>query len=436
MSTLTERFLQNVQRLGINAQSRPLLAFSGGLDSTVLFHLLKGADIPFAVAHVNYGLRGENSDADEQFCSGLAQQNNIPFFAYDAKPEMAERPARSSLQEVAREIRYRFFATLCEGEGFTHILTAHHANDSVETFFVNLLRGSGLRGLRGIPERNGRIMRPLLPFTRAELETFANENRNAYREDASNQKDGYLRNRIRHHVLPALEQADETALERISGSLENLSREAELLENLLAARFPADIHHTEKQIFLSFPIPLRATVVFKRFQSVGLSYSQAEDLALALESIPGKQFYTPTHRLLVDREAILVEEISADEVRETLWVDEHGFIPGYRLSILPVAEVELTKDPSAAFLDADTLTFPLAWRPIQTGDAMVSLGMKGRKKISDILTDAKVDRFAKQHRHVLCCGDEIVWLEGFRINDSSKITPHTCRVLCIIPEKL
>jgi len=437
MSNVPERFAGALNGLGVNAQSKVLLALSGGLDSTVLFHLLRGAGIAFAAAHVNYGLRGMDSVADETFCAQLCEANHITLYVHDAGYEMQARPGGVSVQELAREIRYRFFDSLCRAEGFTHIATAHHANDSAETFFVNLLRGTGLNGLRGIPAVNGITVRPLWGFTRAELEAYAETYGLRHREDASNRKDDYLRNRIRHHVVPALQTAEENALERMAESMRRLSADADLLDALMQLHFPEPLSHTPKSHIRRFPERLWATVIFKRFQRLGLNADQAGQMALALEGIAGKLFYTPTHRLLVDREAILAEEISERETSGIRLENGNAHVPGYQICILPFEDVTIAKDNACAFLDADALTFPLMWRPIRTGDAMRPLGMKGRKKISDLLTDTKTDTFTKQRLNVLCNADgEIVWLEGVRIADSSKITAQTCRVLCIIPEKL
>jgi tRNA(Ile)-lysidine synthase len=433
MNSLPEKFDQRLQWLQILSEKKPLLALSGGLDSVVLFHLLRGAKVDFSVAHVNYGLRHEASDGDERFCRELCQKNGIPFFLYDAKAEM--KIADKGIQETAREIRYTFFRTLCLTENFTQILTAHHANDSAETFFINTLRGSGIEGLRGIREENGNILRPLVSFSRRELEEYAEQNHIDYREDASNAKDDYLRNRIRHHVIPAMETADAKALERITDTIGNLSHEADLLDFFMKSAFPESISSTEKAKFLSFPGELQPTVIFKRYQHIHLTYSQAEDISVALYGTSGRQFFTSTHQILVDRDLVLAEEIT-EMVMEELSINQYDQIPGYHISTIPISEFELDKNPFCAFMDAGKVAYPLVWRLVKNGDSMVPFGMKGRKKISDIFIDSKLDRHSKARRHVLCSDDEIVWLEGYRINDSSKITGQTSRVLCIIPEKL
>lgn len=433
MSNLLPRFQQAIARLGITPQSRVLLALSGGLDSTVLFHLLKAARIPFAVAHVNYGLRGADSDADQAFCENLARQNGVACHTYAARPEMERGQGPKSVQETAREIRYRFFGELCAGHGFTHVATAHHANDSAETFFINLLRVTGIKGLGGIPGHNGRLVRPLLGFTQEELVIYAGQNFFDFRKDTSNDTDNYLRNRIRHHVLPALEEAQDGALQRLARSMAFLERESALLDVLLAGHFPESLERTSLEALKAFPRELWATVLFKRYRPIHLSYGQAEDLAAACGGHAGKLFPTPSHRLLLDRGFILLET-AAPAADAPVWINENGPLPGYRVSLVSSAAFGFTTDPRCAFLDADRLQFPLLWRMAQPGDTMQPLGMKGRKKISDILTDAKVDRFGKEKTHVLCSGNEIVWLEGMRIADSSKILPQTARILCIIPE--
>lgn len=428
-------FWSELKRLGIHSESRVLLALSGGMDSVVLFHLLKNARIAFSAAHVNYGLRGTASDGDEAFCRELCAQFHIPCFVYNAKAEMEAR-THTSIQEAARDIRYRFFNELLEKEGFNGIATAHHANDSVETFFVNLLRGSGAQGLGGIPDRNGEIIRPMLSFSKAEVEAYAQQNRLPFREDASNQKDDYLRNRIRHHVIPALNKTDPSAISRVQETMAKLSAEAELLSLLLQEKFPSTWDKTAISLFRAFPLSVRATVLFKRFQALGLNYSQAQDMAEALEGIPGKRFYTATHRLLIDREYIVAEP-QETAPKEAIFISNESIeIPGYKTVISSPSELELVKNSAYAYIDLNTLSFPLVWRAIEAGDSMVPMGMKGKKKISDILIDTKKTRFEKENLHVLCSGSEIVWLEGFRVSDSSKITAQTSRILCLIPEKL
>lgn len=431
-SQLSVKFREHWAGFKIPSDATLLLAFSGGADSTALFHLLRESGIPFSAAHVNYGLRGEESQNDEAFCKALCKAHSIPLYLYGAADEM--KSSGASIQEKARTIRYRFFNELVADNGFNFILTAHHSGDSIETFFINLLRGSGVNGLSGIPEKNGNIIRPLLHFSKAELTAYLHQMGQGFREDASNGKDDYLRNRIRHHLLPSMEKVNSLAGERVLQSMEHLSADSALLGYFIAREFPVSIDKTAIETCLKFPAELRAPLLFQRFRSIGLQAAQALQLAVALEGIPGKQFYCGNHRMLIDREYILAEEITPAEMPDILIDETDLSIPGYSLQVIPTEEAKPLMGGTGFLLDMDTLKFPLRWRKILPGDSMIPLGMKGRKNISDILIDQKTDRFSKEKLHVLCSGDEIVWLESFRISDSSKITAHTSRVLYIFPE--
>jgi len=429
---LIAKFQQHWAGFKIPSDAPLLLALSGGADSTALFCLLRESGMPFSAAHVNYGLRGKESDKDEAFCKALCKAHSIPLYVYGAADEM--KSSGASIQEKARTIRYRFFNELAADKGFNFILTAHHSDDSIETFFINLLRGSGVNGLAGIPEKNGNIIRPLLHFSKAELIAYLLQNGQDFCEDASNRKNDYLRNRIRHHLPPALEKIEPCAEKRILQSIENLSADSALLGYFIAREFPDSIDKTAIATCLKFPAELRAALLFQRFRSIGLQAAQALQLAAALEGIPGKQFYCGNHRILIDREYILAEEITPAEMPEILINETDLSIPGYTLQVMRPEEAKLHLGGTGFLLDMDSLQFPLCWRKILPGDSMIPLGMKGRKNISDILIDQKTDRFSKEKLHVLCSRDEIVWLESFRISDSSKITAHTSRVLHIFPE--
>lgn len=434
MSTITPKvFWERLKSLDISEDTHCLLALSGGADSVTLFHLLVGARVPFSAAHVNYGLRGSDSQADEQFCADLCAQKQVPFYLYDAKSEMENRTV--SLQEEARNIRYRFFDKLVREHDFKYILTAHHANDSFETFFVNLLRGTGINGLKGIPEKNGNRRRPLLPLTQSDISALLRENGWEHRHDKSNEKDDYLRNRIRHHVLPAIEKSDGNAVARLGETMVKLSAEADLLDFFMKSHFTENEDYMSKHSLLFFPEAIRPTVVFRLYRNVGINYSQAMEIARALTAIPGKVFSTDTHRILVDRDFVFIQPVN-ETFEDALSITEQGTIPGYKMAYLSKDKVEFSGNPDVAYLDADTLRFPLTWRLVRLGDFMIPMGMKGKKKISDILVDTKKTRFEKERIHVLCNGNEIIWLEGFRVSDSSKITAHTSRVLRIMPEKL
>jgi tRNA(Ile)-lysidine synthase len=433
MNSLLQLCKDSITRSGITASSKPLLALSGGVDSSVLFHVLCSLQIPFAAAHVNYRLRGKDSENDEAFCRALCQNHQIPFHVLHAPAELKNQ---SCIQEKAREIRYSFFESLIREHHYTHILTAHHTDDSVETFFINLLRGTGIQGLKGIPESSGNRVRPLIRCTKAEVIRYAAEHNISYREDVSNPKDTYLRNRIRRHVIPALEKAETGAIRSISESLDKVVSESDLLEFFLSRYREASADSVSKEQISALPEKLRAVFLFRFFQPYGIRFSQAETLAGLLHTVSGKKVITAGYRIWAERKRFIAIPL-ASEKETALVLDEDDIqIPGYKTEIKPVEGFTINPDPRMAFLDVERLEFPLIWRKWEPGDQMIPLGMKGKKNISDILIDCKLEMKDKENVHVLCSGEQIVWLEGLRIADSSKISEQTTRILAIMPENM
>ncbi|MCG9911165.1 MAG: tRNA lysidine(34) synthetase TilS [Flavobacteriales bacterium] len=433
MNSFLQQCKDSITRSGITASSKPLLALSGGVDSSVLFHVLCSLQIPFAAAHVNYRLRGTDSENDEAFCRTLCQNQHIPFHVLHAPAELKNQ---SSIQEKAREIRYTFFESLIREHHYTHILTAHHADDSVETFFINLVRGAGIQGLKGIPESSGNRVRPLIQCTKAEVLRYAAEHNISYREDVSNQKDQYLRNRIRHHVIPALEKIETGAIHSISESLDKVASESDLLQFFVNQYKDDSLDSVSKEQIFTLPEKLRSVFLFRFFQPYGIRFSQAETLAGLLHTTSGKKVITAGYQIWAERERFIAIPHSAEKEIAIVMDEDEIQIPGYKTEIQSVAGFTINPNPRMAFLDVERLEFPLIWRKWEPGDQMIPLGMKGKKNVSDILIDRKLEMKDKDKVHVLCSGGHIVWLEGLRIADSSKISEHTTRILAIVPENM
>lgn len=411
---------------------RFLLAVSGGLDSVVLLRLFARSGYAFAVAHGNFALRGAESDADERFVHALAEQSGVPVFSCRFPTQDHARARRISIQMAARDLRYEWLETVRREQGFDWLVTAHHWNDSLETFFINLLRGSGLRGLVGIPPRNDRILRPLNGFTRAALEAFYQEEGLVHREDASNAETYYLRNQIRHLLVPVLRRIQPGFEKQLDRTFHALRGALQIYAHALQNLRQTCVETKDNRVLIHWPRleehPAAAAVCFELLAPYGFRPEQAESIWKGRNRQSGQLFFAPDFQLLIDRETFILEKRILKN--SLLWVD----IDQAGSYELPQGQLSLTYDAGAlppewpdggreALVSAEELLFPLLCRPWAPGDFLYPLGMKGkRKKVQDILTDSKIDRFAKDRALVLENGDgRIIWLIGYRLDERFKL---------------
>ena len=424
---------------------RILLTVSGGVDSMVLLDLFARSGYRIGVAHCNFQLRGAESDEDEILVEERARMYGVPFYnrRFDTAGEM-ERTGES-MEMAARRLRYAWFEELRRAEGYTVVAIAHHADDSIETFFINLLRGTGLRGLTGISTQIGKIVRPLMFASRKEILEYAVANRIPYREDSSNRSTKYLRNKIRLGLVPRIREIKPkfTQLMRrnigrltdaqrfIDHAVERIRREAVTSENGI------DTIHIDR-IDPGFPLE------FVIYELLGSAYGFKGDVidamcrALAHEAT-GRRFYSRERMATVDRGRIVVFPIAPDDPCRT--EVERGALRSYCGNAVLYYEdldIGLVEDfgvpENVAQVDADKLQFPLTLRRWQEGDSFVPFGMTGRKKVSDFLIDRKVSLPEKQRQFVLLSGEDIVWVVGRRIDDRFRLTSETENVLRITQE--
>jgi len=373
---------------------RILVAVSGGLDSVVLLALLKKYALnDLAIVHCNFQLRGKDSNADEAFVKQLAKQYGLPIFSkrFDTKTE--QKKAKQSTQMIARNLRYDYFSEILSSENYDYVAVAHHADDQIETFFINLLRGSGVKGLRGMLPKREQIIRPLLKFSRQDLETFAKKNNLEYREDTTNSDDYYLRNNIRHNLLPCLEQLGHSAKANILQSMENLQDlETQSLQDL------------------------------ETLQKCGFSATQIRSIQKAEHS--GKQFLSKTHRAITHNGKLLIEPIEGCEVRGARY-------EVVTISVVDINDFVLNTNPNIAQLDFDKLQFPLTVRRWENGDFFIPFGQRGKQKLSDFFINQKLSRFEKERVWLLCSGNDIAWVIGHRIDNRFRVSAKTERVLTV-----
>ncbi|MFX0557968.1 tRNA lysidine(34) synthetase TilS [Maribacter sp. CXY002] len=406
-----------------------LLTCSGGLDSIVLAHLCHKCKMNFAIAHCNFGLRGEASDGDEIFVNQLAKQLNKQFFVtyFDTFGYMAKN--RISLQLAARELRYDWFREILKENGIDFLVTAHHADDNLETFLINLSRGTGIDGLIGIPSKTADIRRPLLSFSRAQILEFAENNSIGWREDVSNEDVKYLRNKIRLEIIPKLKELHPNFLTNFKNTLEYLSETNEISRHRL--------FYVKQQLFveengmisisidsLKKLVPLSA-YLYGLFSPYGFKeVGQIEEL---LERMSGKYLESKTHKLLKDRECLLLMEIANTSVEKEIYTIPDGVMNVKEPLDINFTVVDYRNDntQNLIFVDKAALKFPLTLRKWKNGDYFHPIGMKGKKKLAKFFKDEKINSFSKEEQWLLCSDDSIVWVVGKRADSRYKVTEDT-----------
>lgn len=412
-------------------RNRFLLACSGGVDSVVLAHLCAGGKLDFALAHCNFKLRGEDSDADEIFVRELARKLEKPFFVNNFETDAYASNNKVSIQMAARQLRYAWFEELIETERYGEVVTAHHLDDNLETFLINLSRGTGIDGLLGIPERTGHVLRPLLRFSRSRILDHAETEEIVWREDKSNLETKYLRNRIRHQIVPQLKELHPTFLENFHKTQEFLQQTAALAANHIQELRPqlfqeeGGVHKILIEALLVHE-PVEA-YLYALFGPYG--FREWNDVRDLLSATSGKEVRSKSHRLVKHRKHLLLEPLGTkDNKSYTLTEDQTRMDEPLSLSIDQTNRME-NVSKNILYVDKETLKYPLTVRKWKKGDYFYPLGMKGRKKISKFFKDEKMDVISKEEQWLLCSGAAIVWVIGKRGDDRFKVTPRTKQIL-------
>ncbi|HAH54019.1 MAG TPA: tRNA lysidine(34) synthetase TilS [Flavobacterium sp.] len=411
------------------ATDKILIGVSGGIDSTTLCHILIGLGYKIEIAHCNFSLRGNESDEDELFVKSFAQNYQVPFHSIRFDTLNEARLKGMSIQMAARELRYNWFQMLLEQNQLNKIVTAHNANDNIETFFVNISRETGLKGLTGMPIKNGNIVRPMLEITRNEIEQYALKNKIAYREDSSNASTKYTRNKIRHEIIPVLKQINPTFEYNMKKSLQHLNDTLQLFESLLQPLLDSfyieknDTSILDKEKLKTIQ---QAGVFYELFQPYGFHSQQIEKIRDCLEGIPGKQFESENYQLLIDRSHVIIEKKKALG-NESYFINDYSDIDHLpiKISIAYIENSSIEKNSNIACLDESKLQFPLQLRKWKQGDKFMPLGMNQYKKLSDFFIDQKINCFEKENIWVLCSEGNIVWIAGIRIDEQFKVDEKT-----------
>ncbi|MCQ2608936.1 MAG: tRNA lysidine(34) synthetase TilS [Bacteroidales bacterium] len=416
-----------------------LIGVSGGADSMVLLDSLRQLGCKIAIAHCNFKLRGSESDGDQTFVEEYAQRYHIPIHICSFETETVAKEQKISIEMAARNLRYDWFEILCQLHGYTCIAIAHNQNDSIETFFINLLRSAGLRGLQGIPIRNGKVVRPLSDVTRKEIEAFAYEQHIVFRTDSSNLTNDYVRNKIRNIVLPELQQISPNCIHSITTSMNYLQSSFTLYQEHIALMKNVCCKETEKGLEINEQKILQQsesqTLLFEILHIYGFNSDTISQIYEVLNQQSGKTFESATHKAIHDRNTLYVVEKDDVFAEPELIATPYGSynLAGKTIS-LSVAEKDtcpICKDKTVAMLDFDKISFPLIFRLWKQGDVFVPFGMKGKKKISDFLINEKIPLIEKQSVTVLESNGQIVWVVGMRISQDFAITKDTKQVLIV-----
>lgn len=416
-----------------------IVGASGGIDSMVLLHLMQQAGYNVAVAHCNFSLRGSESDGDQDFIEKKCSESAIPFHLVRFNTASYAREKGISIQMAARKLRFRWFNELSEKLGIAYIALAHNRNDIAETMLINLIRGTGLAGLTGIKPVSNNIIRPLLFATRDMIEGYAAENSISYREDSSNSETKYIRNRIRHRVLPAMDETGADTVKRLSETAERLSDAYEIITSEIQ-RIYNKLFTEKKELFYVSRSELKrlrplATYIFELFSQYGISAGQVNELINLLDSPPGKVINTPSHRILSDREKLIIEPKREPAGLIRIIQSEESLLEVtdvFSAEKIDPNSFEPIKYAAVAWVDANKLNYPLTIRKWIPGDFFQPFGMGGRsKKVSDILTDYKLSLFQKESVYLLLSGNEIAWVIGIRADERFRITPQTSSAIKI-----
>lgn len=432
---MLERFISFVNKNHLfTNKDRLLVAVSGGVDSVVLCNLCKRAGYDFGIAHCNFQLRGADSARDEQFVMAFAKALDVPvhIVRFDTKRYAEEH--RQSTQEAARELRYNWFETTRTEEGYAFILTAHHADDNIETVLMNFFRGTGITGLTGIKPINSKIRRPLLFAKRAELEAYLKDNRLQFVQDETNLHDDYTRNYFRNTILPQISKVYPEASQNLLNNIERFKdvetlyrNEIERYQKKLLGKKGADFFIP---VLLLQKTPAYATVLFEIVKPFGFKATQIPELIHLLESQPGKYMRSPTYRILKDRKHLVISALK-EASSCAIIIEGEGTYPfaDGTLTLKTGVQKDISGSESIANIDAAHILYPLILRPWRTGDYFYPLGMQKKKKVSKFLIDKKLSLAEKERIWVVEMNKKIIWVVGHRIDDRFKITDSTASVL-------
>ncbi len=410
------------------------------MDSMVMADLFYRSEFSFSIAHCNFQLRSDESDADEELVESFAKSCRVPFFCQRFETEQFARDSRISIQMAARQLRTDWFESLVEAHGFAAYAVAHHLNDSLETFLFNITKGTGIAGMHGIPTKNGHIVRPLMFATRSMIEQYSRRHKLIWREDQSNASVKYHRNRIRHAVIPELKKINPNLEQTFASTIERVAAVEAVFQVYVQNFRRQSTKQNDKELWVDIQkllgAPGAGLVLYEIIRPFHFNYSQSHNIITCLSGKSGLLFYSETHVLNIDRDYIIISPLeSTDQIGEIAVEKGDDKVRFgkvcFSFEILPSEEVSFDMNKKVAVLDYNKLQFPMRIRRWQGGDFFRPLGMQGKKKLSDFMIDEKIPVNLKTDVLVLLSGDSIAWVVDCRIDDRFKVTDSTKRVLKI-----
>ena len=412
-----------------------LLAVSGGLDSMVLVHLFQQLNYEIVVMHCNFQLRGLESFEDQQFIQEYSNTNAIPFVFTQFDTEAFAADFKVSTQVAARELRYSWFYEQLAIQKGDFILTAHHADDNLETFLINLSRGTGLEGLTGIPAQNEKVIRPLLSFSRQEIEEYASVNNLKWREDSSNASDKYLRNKIRHHLVPLLKELNPNFMSSFEKTQVFLSESKELVDDAAIMVYQQVAREEGEDIYFDLvrllQLPNYSSYLYQWLKEFG--FTAWDDIYELVNSQSGKQVVAPYFRLIKDRNSLILSPLQSQDTKQEFLVESLDSKVKFPLNLVfsTVSKIGVASN-STIFVDQDKLVFPLTLRHWNEGDVFQPFGMEGKsKKVSKLFKDEKLSLIDKEKVWLLCSNNQVVWVVGIRQDERFKIDSNSKNLLKI-----
>lgn len=408
-----------------------LIACSGGVDSIVLAYLMKKLGYQISLAHCNFSLRAKESDGDASFVIGFAKKLEIPVYVETFDTVTYSKTNKISIQLAARELRYQWFDHLLSTFNHDYILTAHHLDDDVETFLINFLRGTGLKGLIGIPDQNQKIVRPLLNFSKEEILQFAKKENLSWREDSSNLETEYLRNKLRLDIIPNFKDLNPSFLKNFRTTRKNLIASKKIIDDYLILVYKLIVTEKGEDFHIDIPtlqtLPNNEELLYQLLSDFG--FTEWNDIKNLPTASTGKRVFSATHQLLKNRDELILSELSENS-RIILEVPETGINTPIKLEITEVDFITETGN-HIIYVDADKIEFPLRLKHWEEGEEFYPFGMRGKKKLSKYFKDEKLSLLEKERTFILYNKNEVVWIIGMRMDNRYKVMDKTKRILKI-----
>lgn len=417
-----------------NTTNKYLLAISGGADSVALLDVCNSLGYDFIIAHCNFNLRGEESLRDEMYVRELAKKYNKPIYVISFDTLNYAEVNNCSIEMAARDLRYNWFDNLLNEHDCEYILVAHHMGDVVETALINLIRGTGIKGLKGIAPINDKVVRPLLDYSKDDILKYLKDREIDFCDDSSNFETDYTRNKIRLNIIPEFEKINPSFKKTMYENTKRFS-EIEILFNERVQEILDDItSYKDDKILISIEKLKKAsaknTVLYELLKSYGFNNLLVEEIIASLDSLSGKYFDSKSHRLVKDRNSLILYELSDFSNAEYVFDSSIDFPINIEMNICSAKDYSIKRDKNIVCFDAEKVKMPLNLRKWRQGDFFFPFGMKGRKKkLSDFFADNKFSLKDKEDCWLVCSEDKILWIVGYRGDDKAKITDSTINVL-------